>query len=99
MPCLKQGTRLSWKECARSIGRQADFTRGLFIGRYAKEARLVLNAPLQHEGDPFLKESLDQHFGLAKSHFYSVDKKNRPLVNIFSKVIDRLKNVSPRSPS
>ena len=73
------------------IGRQADSTRGLSIGRYAKEARLVWNAPLQHETDPFLKESLDQHFGPSKWHFYYVDKKNIPLVSRISKVIDRLK--------
>ncbi len=73
------------------IGRHADSTRGLSIGRYAKEARIVWNAPLKHEADSFLKESMDQHFGLAKWHFYSVDKKNIPLVSRISKVIDMLK--------
>ena len=74
------------------IERHADSSRGLSIGRYAKEASLVWNAPLQHEADPFLKESLDQHFGPSKWHFYSVDKKNIPLVIRISKVIDMLKN-------
>jgi hypothetical protein len=47
---------------------------------------------LQHEADPFVKEALDHHFGPGeKWHFYSVDKKNRPLVSRISKVIDRLK--------
>jgi len=73
------------------IGRQADSNRGLSIERYAKEVILVWNAPLQHEADHILKESMDQHFGLAKWHFYSVDKKNRPLVSRISKVIDMLK--------
>ena len=73
------------------IGQQADSTRGLSIGRYAKEARLGWNAPLQKEADPFLKKSLDQHFGHVKLHFYSIDKKNIPLFNRISKVIDRLK--------
>ena len=62
------------------IGRQADSTQGLPMGRYAKEARLVWNAPLQHEADPFLKKSMDQHFGPAKWHFYSVDNNIRSLV-------------------
>jgi hypothetical protein len=62
------------------------------IGRYAKEARLVWNAPLLHEADLFISEALDQHFGAeGKWHFYSVDKRSRPLVSRISKVIDRLK--------
>ena len=75
------------------IGLQADSTRGLSIGRYAKEARLVWNAPLLHEADPFLKEALDHHFGPGnKWHFYSNDKQNRILlVSRVSKVIDRLR--------
>ena len=36
------------------IGRHANSTRGLTMGRYAKEARLVWNIPLQHEADLFL---------------------------------------------
>jgi hypothetical protein len=58
------------------------------MGSYANEARAVRNAPLQHEADPFRKESMDIHFG---SHFYYVDKKNVSLVGNISKVIDRLK--------
>ena len=88
---LKTGNEVVVEGMCKVIGRQADSTRGLSIGRYAKEARIVWNAPLQHEADHFLKESLDQHFGLVKWHFYSVDKKNRPLVSRISKVIDKLK--------
>jgi hypothetical protein len=63
------------------------------MGNYAKKARLVWNAPLQHEADPFLKEAFDHHFGPGKPwHFYSIDKQNRLLVSRVSKVIDRLKN-------
>ena len=89
---LKTGNEAVVEGMCKVIGRQADSTRGLSIGRYAKEARLVWNMPLQHEADAFLKESLDQHFGPGnKWHFYSVDKRNRPLVTRISKVIDRLK--------
>jgi hypothetical protein len=59
------------------------------IYRYANEARIVWNAPLQHEADAFLKESLDDYFGDGKWHFWSIDKKRRQLVTITSKVIDR----------
>ena len=58
--------------------------------RYANEARTSWNASLQHEANDFLKESLDHHFKGGKRHFYSIDKKNRPLVSITSMVIDRL---------
>jgi hypothetical protein len=62
------------------------------MGRYAKEARLVWNTPLQHEADLFLKEALDHYFGPGKPwHFYSIDKQNRVLVSKVSKVIDRLR--------
>ena len=89
---LKIGNEVVVEGMCKVIGRKADSTRGLYIGRNAKEARLVWNAPLQHEADPFLKESMDQHFGPSKWHyFYSVDKKNIPLVSRISKVIDRLK--------
>ena len=90
---LKTGNEVVVEGMCKVIGRQADSTRGLSIGRYAKEARIVWNAPLQHEADPFLKESLDHHFGPGKPwHFYSIDKQNRLLVSRVSKVIDRLKN-------
>jgi hypothetical protein len=72
---LKTGNEAVVEGMCKVIGRQADSTRGLSIGRYAKEARLVWNVPLQHEADPFLTESLDQHFGPSKWHFYSADKK------------------------
>ncbi len=59
--------------------------------RYANEARLVWNGPLQHEADAFLTECLNIHFGEGKPwHFYSVDKKQRPLSSYVSKVVDRL---------
>ena len=46
---------------------------------------------MQHEADEFLKECLDQYFGEGKAwHFYSIDKKRRPLVTYISKVVDRL---------
>ena len=74
------------------IGRQADSTRGLSMGRYAKEARLVGNLPLQHEVDLFLKEAMDHHFGPGKpKHLYSIDKQNKVLVSRVSKVIERLR--------
>jgi len=58
--------------------------------RYANEARISWNDPLQHEVDDFLKKSLDHHFMGGKWHFYSIDPNNRPLVSITSMVIDRL---------
>jgi hypothetical protein len=62
------------------------------MGRYAKEARLVWNAPLQDEADPFLTEALVHFFGPGeKWHFHSVDSRNIPLVSIISKVIDKLR--------
>jgi hypothetical protein len=36
------------------------------IYKYANEARIVWNVPLQHEADAFLKESLDDYFGPGK---------------------------------
>jgi hypothetical protein len=48
--------------CKVIIGRYAYSTRGLSIGRYAMETRLVWNAPPQHEADAFLAESLDHFF-------------------------------------
>jgi len=57
---------------------------------YANEDRISWNAPLQHEADGFLTESLDHHFNGKKWHYYSVDQQNRPLVSFTSKVIDRL---------
>ena len=74
------------------IGRHAYYTRGMSIGSYAKEAIRVWNAPLLHEADPFISEALDQHLEEeSKWHFYSVDKRSRPLVSRISKVIDMLK--------
>jgi hypothetical protein len=59
--------------------------------RYANEARIVWNGPMLHEADEFLKESLDHYFGEGKPwHFYSIDKKRRPLLSYVSKVVDRL---------
>ena len=44
--------------------------------KYANEARIVWNAPLQHEADEFLCECVDHYFGEGKKwHFYSIDKK------------------------
>ena len=61
------------------------------FSRYANEARIVWNGPLLHEVDDFLSECLDDYFGEGKPwHFYSVDKKRRPLVSYVSKVVDRL---------
>jgi hypothetical protein len=89
---LKTGNEAVVEGMCKVIGRHADSTRGLSIGRYAMEARLVWNAPLQHEADAFLTESLDHFFGLGeKWHFHSVDTKNRPLVSVISKVIDKLR--------
>ena len=56
------------------------------------EAGIVWNAPLQHEADPFLTESLNHFFGPGeKWHFHSVGTRNKRLVNIISKVIDKLR--------
>ncbi len=74
------------------IRRQADSSRGVSFGRYAKEVRLVWNAPLQYETDPFLTEALNHFFGPGKKwHFHSVDTSSRPLVSTISKVIDKLR--------
>ena len=49
------------------------------------------NAPLPHHADGFLTKSLDEHFGADKKwHFYSQDSHNKTLVNVTSKVVDRL---------
>ena len=59
--------------------------------RYANEARLVWNGPLQHEAYAFLTECLNIHFGEGKPWlFYNVDKKQRPLSSFVSKIVDRL---------
>jgi hypothetical protein len=68
----------------------SDYSSCFRTCRYANEARISWNAPLQHEADDFLTESLDYHFNGNKWHFYSVDQQNRPLVSFTSKVIDRL---------
>jgi hypothetical protein len=57
--------------------------------RYANEARIVWNGPLQHEANAFLSECLDHYFGEGtECHFYNIDKKRRPLVSFVSKVVD-----------
>ena len=67
------------------------YTKFTSLHRYANEARIVWNGPLHHEADEFLKECLDHYFGEGNEwHFYSIDKKRRPLVSFVSKVIDRL---------
>ncbi len=49
------------------------------------------NALLPHHADAYLTECLDNHFGANKTwHFYSLDNQNRTLVNVTSKVVDRL---------
>jgi len=59
--------------------------------KYANDARIVWNAPLQHEADEFMCECLDHYCGEGKEwHFYSIDKQRRPLVSFVSKVVDRL---------
>jgi hypothetical protein len=64
---------------------------------YANEARIVWNAPLQHQADPFLTASLQHYFGAGnKWHFYSLDKKRRNLVSLTSKVIDRHMKMSSK---
>ena len=89
---LKTGNEAIAERICTVIGRHANSTRGLSMERYAMEARLVRNAPLQHEADPFLTEALDHFFGPEeKLHFHSVDTRNKPLVSIISKVIDELR--------
>ena len=89
---LKTGNEAVVEGMCKFIARQADSERGLSMGRYAKEARIVWNVPLQHEADPFLTEALNHYFAKeGRWHFYSTDKTNRPLVNYISKVIDKLK--------
>jgi hypothetical protein len=49
------------------------------------------NAPLPHHADAFLSNCLDLQLGPDKKwHFLSIDKSNRSLVNVTSKVVDRL---------
>ena len=49
------------------------------------------NAPLPRHADPFLIECMDDHFGADKKwHFYSLDNQSITLVNVTSKVVDRL---------
>jgi hypothetical protein len=89
---LKTGNEAVVEGMCKFIARQADSERGLSMGRYAKEARIVWNVPLQHEADPFLTEALNHYFAKdGRWHFYSTDKTNRPLANYISKVIDKLK--------
>ncbi len=56
------------------------------------KARQVCNAPLQHEADAFLADSLDHFFGPGeKWHFHPLDPRNTPRVNVVSKMIDKLR--------
>jgi len=83
---LKTGNEDVVEGMCKVIGRHADSTRGLSIGRCAMEARLVWNATLQHEADAFLAESLDHFFGPGeKWHFHSLDTRIRTLVSVISK--------------
>ena len=88
----KTGNATVVEGMCKIIGRHADSTRGLSIGRCAIEAKLVWNAPLQHEADAFLAESLDHFFGPGeKWQFHSVDTRNIQRVSVISKVIDKLR--------
>ena len=63
----------------------------IILYRYFDETRIMWNAPLPHHANAFLTECLDEHFGAdTKWHFYSLDNQNRTLVNVTSKVVDRL---------
>ena len=69
---LKTGSEAVVEGMCKVIGCQADSTRGLLFGRYAKEARTVWNAPLLHEACSFIKESLDQHFRPREANGISI---------------------------
>eukprot|EP00951_Prasinocladus_malaysianus_P017610 scaffold139047_cov32-Prasinocladus_malaysianus.AAC.2 len=76
-----------------TIAKHASPERGLSFEKYAREAMLHWNMPTQNEADDFLKDALDYHFRNQNGwHFWSHDKKNRALLPIISKVIDRLNN-------
>ena len=68
----------------------SDYLSCLRTCGYANEARISWNAPLEHEADDFLTESLDHHFNGNKWRFYSTDQQNRTLVSFTSKVVDRI---------
>ncbi len=89
---LKTGSEAIVEGMYKVIGRHADSTRGLYVKRYAMEAKLAWNAPLQHEANSFLTEALDHFFGQGENrHFHSVDPRNKPLVSVISKVMDKLR--------
>ena len=57
--------------------------------RYASEARIVWNVPLQHEATSYLTECLNHYFGGAsKWRFWSIDKRRRMLTVVVSLVVD-----------
>ena len=63
----------------------------LLFCSYVNEAILPWNAHLPYQADPFLTECIDIHFREAKKwHLWSIDKQNRALVSLISKVIDKL---------
>ncbi len=67
--------------------------------RYANEAIIEWNGPLQHEADAFLHECLDHYFREGNEwHFYNIDKQRRPLVRFVSKVVNRLMKCISKSP-
>ncbi len=58
---------------------------------YGNEAIIMCNAPLTHETNAFHTDCLDLHFGANnKWHFYDMERSNRPLVNVTSKVVNKL---------
>jgi hypothetical protein len=63
----------------------------LLFCSYSNEAIIDRNASLPHQAYSFLTECLDIHFHEARKwHFWSIDKMNRALVSLISKVIDML---------
>lgn len=76
------------------IAKHARPERGLAFERYAKEAMLVWNMPDAAESHDFLSDALNYHFRGSRYndwHFWSHDERERSLVPIVSKVIDRLR--------
>ena len=63
----------------------------IILYKYSNEARIMWNAPLPHHADAFLTKCLHHYFGPNKKwNFLSIDKQQRALVTITSKVVDRL---------
>ena len=101
---LKTSNEAVVESMCKMISIHANTQRGLSFGHYAKEAIIMWNAPAAHEAESLLREALDDYFGKNAHgvqkpwHFFSIDKANRALTTIVSRVIDKLKKLKSKFP-